>query len=91
MITEVHAVAFRKTAHPRNANEAQGYIETTTADTLNVFDNTEARTPILIVSPNGYITNSSGDDIAGTLDSYYYLGCGARGGREREFVCVKKL
>ena len=47
--TEVHAVAFRKTAHPRNANEAQGYTETTTADTLNVFDNTEARTPILVV------------------------------------------
>ena len=89
--TEVHAIAFRKTAHPRNSNEPQGYTETEIADTLNVFDNTEARTPILIVSPdNGYVANSSGDDIAGTLDSYYYLGCGARGGREREFVCMRK-
>lgn len=34
------------------------------------------------------IINSSGGNIAGTLDSYYYLGQGARGGVEREFVVV---
>ena len=36
-----------------------------------------------------YAENSSGNGIAGTIDSHYYLGCGARGGKEREFVCIK--
>ena len=36
-----------------------------------------------------YVENSSGNGIAGTIDSHYYLGCGARGGKEREFVCIK--
>jgi hypothetical protein len=40
---------FRKQAHPRNSQEAQGYEETSVSDTLNIFDNTETRTPILIV------------------------------------------
>ena len=33
-----------------------------------------------------YAGNSSGNDIAGTIDMHYYLGCGARNGNEREFV-----
>ena len=33
-----------------------------------------------------YAANSSGGDIASTIDAHYYLGCGARGGKEREFV-----
>lgn len=33
-----------------------------------------------------YAENSSRDGIAGTIDSHYYLGCGARGGKEREFI-----
>ena len=40
---------FRKQAHPRNSQEAQGYEETSVSDTLNIFDNTETRTPILII------------------------------------------
>lgn len=35
-----------------------------------------------------YVGNSSGDDVAGTIDAHYYLGCGARGGKEREFVTI---
>ena len=35
-----------------------------------------------------YAGNSSGNDIAGTIDSHYYLGCGARGNKEREFVAI---
>lgn len=35
-----------------------------------------------------YAGNSSGNDIAGTIDSHYYLECGARGGKEREFVAI---
>ena len=34
-----------------------------------------------------YVSNSSGNDVSGTIDAHYYLGCGARGGKEREFVC----
>ena len=36
------------------------------------------------------ILNSSGGGVAGTLDSYYFLGQGARGNIEREFVVVIK-
>lgn len=43
---------FRKTAHPRNSEEGQGWEETRIADTLNVFDFSENRTPILIVEVN---------------------------------------
>lgn len=33
-----------------------------------------------------FAENSSGDGISGTIDAHYYLGCGASGGKEREFV-----
>ena len=36
-----------------------------------------------------YVANSSGEDIATTIDAHYYLGCGARGGKEREFVALE--
>lgn len=45
--------AFRKGSHPRTADEAQGYEETEVSDTLNIFDNTEMRTPTLGVEGNG--------------------------------------
>lgn len=35
-----------------------------------------------------YAENSSGDGISGTIDAHYYLGCGATGGKEREFVAI---
>jgi len=34
------------------------------------------------------VVNSSGNDIAGTLDASYYKGSGARSGMEREFVAL---
>lgn len=40
---------YRKTAHPMVRGGSQGWEETDTADTLNVYDNTEMRTPILVV------------------------------------------
>ena len=40
---------FRKTSHPKNADEGQGWEEADVSDTLNIFDFTELRTPILIV------------------------------------------
>ena len=35
-----------------------------------------------------YAGNSSGNDIAGTLDASYYKGVGTRNGKEREFVVI---
>lgn len=32
--------------------------------------------------------NSSGDGVSGTIDAHYYLGCGARSGKEREFLAI---
>ena len=40
---------FRKQAHPQNAEGGQGWEPAEIADTLNVYDNSEMRTPILIV------------------------------------------
>lgn len=40
---------FRKEGHQRTAEEGQGWKHTEICDTLNVFDNTEGRTPILII------------------------------------------
>ena len=43
------SIAYRKTGHARTALDGQGWERTDKADTLNVFDNTDARTPIVIV------------------------------------------
>ena len=48
-VTNNRGGIFRKTAHPKNADEGQGWEETELSDTLNIFDYTELRTPILIV------------------------------------------
>lgn len=47
--TAIVVECFRKTGHPRNAQEGQGWEMTDKADTLNVFDSNEQRTPTLIV------------------------------------------
>lgn len=39
---------YRKTAHPRSANDGQGWQETEIVDTLNTNDNTDGHTPTLI-------------------------------------------
>ena len=44
-------VAFRKTAHPRTADEGQGWEESTVNDTHNIFDSGETRTPTLVCEP----------------------------------------
>ena len=47
--TEKHAVAYRKTSHPKTKFDGQGWEEAKTADTLNTTDNGEARTPTLVL------------------------------------------
>lgn len=53
-------VCYRKQSHPRNSEEGQGYEETDKCDTLNVFDNSETRTPTIVVK---YIDISHADDV----------------------------
>ena len=50
--TPMAMVTYRKTAHPQNSEQPQNYEITDKADTLNIFDNTEGRTPILNVEDN---------------------------------------
>lgn len=39
---------YRKSGHPRNAADPQKWERTETSDTLNVYDNNENRTPLLV-------------------------------------------
>ena len=41
---------YRKTAHPMHSGGGQGWEPTAIADTLNIYDNSETRTPIVVVS-----------------------------------------
>lgn len=41
---------------------------------------------IVARGPSAVCYNISGSGIAGTLDAHYYMGCGNRGGKEREIV-----
>ena len=51
---------YRKQAHPMNAEQGQGWEQTDTADTLNVYDNTEARTPVAVVEDCVYDARGNG-------------------------------
>jgi DNA (cytosine-5)-methyltransferase 1 len=44
-----HAVAYRKSSHAKTSDDGQGWEETHVNDTLNIFDNGEARTPTVIL------------------------------------------
>ena len=47
--TEQHGVVYKKKGHPQNAEEGQGLEEAQVSDTLNIFDNSEQRTPHLVL------------------------------------------
>lgn len=73
--------AYKKTAHPRNSEEGQGWEETEVSDTLNTFDQTEKRAstilvdaPIIAIEGNGCRPSHSGsgfseDGVSYTLNS----------------------
>lgn len=71
-------LSFRKLAHPQNADEGQGWEETEINDTLNIFDNTEGRTPILILEnhPADSRVKVCEDQIFQTLSSRMGTGGG---------------
>lgn len=71
-------IAYKKTGHPRNKEEGQGWQETDVNDTLNGFDNGEVRTPTLVVEnhPNDSRVKISEDGIVQTLSGRMGTGGG---------------
>ena len=71
-------VAYRKQAHPQTAEEGQGWENTDINDTLNVYDNSEARTPTLVVEnhPNDSRVKIAQDGVVQTLSSRMGTGGG---------------
>ena len=49
--------AFRKMAHPKNPKEGQGWQDADMSDTLNIYDNSESRTPTLIIEDHHITEN----------------------------------
>lgn len=81
-------ILYRKTAHPINKTMAQGYEQTNKYDTLNVFDNSETRTPMLILEnhPNDSRFKICADGIFPTLSSRM-----GTGGNNVNMVLQKRL
>ena len=72
----------------KSNNPHSGFHETSIAKCLDTSDGSPNKNQGGTVIVQGYAENSSGDGISGTIDAHYYLGCGARGGKEREFVAI---
>ena len=65
---------FRKTGHPQESGGVQKREESTVNDTLTQYDNTDARTPTLILEGNGSRDSHRGDgytesDVMYTLNT----------------------
>lgn len=71
-------IAYRKQGHPQNQEEGQGWEEARVSDTLNVFDNSENRTPILVIEnhPMDSRVRISDDNVFQTLHSRMGTGGG---------------
>ncbi len=69
---------YRKQSHPRSADEGQGWETTDTNDSLNVYDNSETRTPTLILEnhPADSRVKINEDGIVQTLSSRMGTGGG---------------
>lgn len=74
----VTKLSYRKTAHPRCRGGYQGWEETEVSDTLNEYDNTESRVPILIIEnhPNDSRVKFREDGVFQTLSSRMGTGGG---------------
>ena len=72
----------------KSKNPHSGFHEETIAKCLDTSNGDPTKNQGGNVVVEKYAANSSGGDIASTIDAHYYLGCGARGGKEREFVAI---
>lgn len=91
------AIAMHKVNHPNTIHLTEDIFKVNLKEIVKgqhvglmwaSLDCNQGGAVILVKKPN--VINSSGDGIAGTLDSHYWKGCGERQGAEREFVAVKK-
>ena len=92
-------LCFRKRGHPQNAEQPQRWEQTQTSDTLNVFDNTDVRTPTLIVEGGCYDARGNGSgflsptitgDHQDRITDYTAIYCGRRNKMENGTV-VRRL
>lgn len=68
-IDDINIECFRKTTNPRRGGY-QGWERTTVADTLNLFDNSESRTPIVIcIEGNGSRPSHRGGGVERRRDN----------------------
>lgn len=72
----------------KSNNPHSGFHKTDIAKCLDTSDGSPNKNQGGIVIVQGYVENSSGNDLAGTLDASYYKGVGTRNGKEREFVVI---
>lgn len=78
-----------KTIKGAKIYDARGYGNGDVCPTI-IGDHNRRVTDYSAIVVETYITNSSGDNIATTIDSNYHKGCGLRSGVERELVVVSK-
>ena len=75
----------------KSSNPHSGFHETSIAKCLDTSDGSPNKNQGGTVIVQGYVENSSGDGISGTIDASYYKGVGSREGKEREFVVCETL
>ena len=76
-------LVFRKQGHPQNSTQGQGWERTEVSDTLNIYDNSENRTPTIVVEGNGSRESHMGDGYKES-DTMYTLNT-----IERHAVCIE--
>ena len=59
--------AFKKSSHAKTADDGQGWEDTEINDTLNAFDNSETRTPTLVLNDQGGQQMDVSEDQTATL------------------------
>lgn len=71
-------VVYRKCGHPQNSEQPQNWAKTEVSDTLNIFDNSENRTPTIVLEnhPADSRITISKDNIVQTLSSRMGTGGG---------------
>lgn len=61
--------AFKKSSHAKTADDGQGWENTEINDTLNAFDNSETRTPTLVLNDQGGQQMNVSEDQTATLSA----------------------
>lgn len=72
----------------KSNNPHSGFHKTNIAKCLDTSDGSPNKNQGRVCIVEIYLANSSGNDLAGTLDASYYKGVGTRNGKEREFVVI---